>query len=186
MIDVTQLRKTATFQDSDGSIWKVMDYSHHKPGRGNATIRLTVRNMRTGTIREMTYNSGERVQDIEVEKREVQYLYDDGEFLIFMDTESFEQPQLRREVFGDDVHFLKPDMMITLNNFDGEIIDYILPTFVELKVEQAETGFAGDTANNPVKKVIMETGLEVQVPLYINQGELLRIRTEDGTYVTRV
>lgn len=185
MIDVNQLRKGTTFLD-DGQIWKVTNYSHHKPGRGNATIRLTVRNMRSGVTREMTYNSGERVQDIRVEARTVEYLYDDGEFLTFMDLETFEQPQLRREVFGDDVGFLKENMQFTLLSYEGEIIDYQLPTTGDYKVVEAEPGYAGDTANNPSKKVTVETGLKVQVPIFVNVDDTIRVKTEDGSYVTRV
>jgi elongation factor P len=185
MIDVNQLRKGTTFLE-DGNIWKVLNYHHHKPGRGNATIRLTVRNMRSGATREMTYNSGERVQDITVEARPVEYLYDDGELLTFMDLETFEQPQLRREVFGDDVLFLKENMQITLMSFEGEIIDYELPTTGDYKVVEAEPGYAGDTANNPSKRVTIETGLKVQVPMFVNAGDTIRVKTEDGSYVTRV
>lgn len=185
MIDVNQLRKGATFTEG-GDIYKVLNYSHHKPGRGNATIRLTVRNMRTGTTRDMTYNSGERVQDIKVEPREVQYLYDDGEFLTFMDTETYEQPQLRRDVFGDDILYLKEGLTVTLNTYENEIIDYVLPNTVDMVVAEAEPGYAGDTANNPMKKVTTETGLEVSVPLFVSAGDVIRIKTEDGSYVTRV
>jgi elongation factor P len=185
MIDVNQLRKGTTFLE-DGQIWKVTNYSHHKPGRGNATIRLTVRNMRSGVTREMTYNSGERIQEIRVEARPVEYLYADGEFLTFMDLETYEQPQLRREVFGEDVYFLKENMQITLLSYDGEIIDYQLPTTGDYKVVEAEPGYAGDTANNPSKKVDIETGLKVQVPIFVNVGDTIRVKTEDGTYVTRV
>lgn len=185
MIDVNQLRKGTTFTEDD-QIWKVVSYTHHKPGRGNATIRLTVRNMRTGSTREMTYNSGVRVQDIAVEDRDVQYLYSDGEFLTFMDTGTFEQPQVRRDVFGDDVHFLTESLVIQLSTYNGEIIDYKLPANVDQTVVEAEPGVAGDTANSPTKKVTTETGLEVSVPLFISEGETIRVKTDDGSYVTRV
>jgi elongation factor P len=184
MIDVNQLRKGTTFSD-DGQIYKVLSYWHNKPGRGSATIRVSVRDMRSGAIKEMTFNSGIRVQDIEVEKQNVQFLYDDGEFLTFMNTETYEQPQLKRELFGDDVYFLKENGVITLNTFEDEIIDYELPINIDLRVIESEMGFAGDTANNPVKKVTVETGLEVSVPLFINAGDLIRVKTEDNSYVTR-
>lgn len=185
MIDVNQLRKGTTFLE-EGQIWKVLDYLHNKPGRGNATIRVTVRNMRTGTIREFTYNSGERVENIEVENRDVQYLYSDDEFLTFMDMETFEQPQIRREVFGDDLLYLKENMQLQLDMYAGEVIGYELPTTVEQLVVEAEPAFAGDTANNPTKKVVTETGLQVTVPLFVSAGDTIRIKTEDGSYVTRV
>lgn len=185
MIEVTQLRARSTYTE-DGELYKVLSYSHNKPGRGSATIRLSVRNLRTGTIRDVTFTSGDRVQDVEVDKLEVEYLYDDGEHLHFMDTRTYEQPQLKREVFGDDVLYLTEGLRITLNSFDGEVIDYILPNNVDQKVVEADPGFAGDTANNPMKRIKTETGLEVAVPLFISQGETIRIKTEDGTYQTRV
>ena len=185
MIDVNQLRKGATYLD-DGQIWKVLDYTHNKPGRGNATIRVTVRNMRSGATREMTYNSGERVEDIEIDNRDVQYLYGDNEFLTFMDLESFEQPQIRREVFGGDLLYLQENMQLRLATYDGEIIGYELPTTVDQRVVEAEPSFAGDTANNPTKKVVTETGLQVTVPLFVSVDDVIRVKTADGSYVTRL
>ncbi len=185
MIDVNQLRKGTTFLE-EGQIWKVLDYLHNKPGRGNATIRVTVRNMRTGATREFTYNSGERVEDIEIENHDVQYLYSDNEFLTFMDLETFEQPQIRREVFGDDLLYLQENMQLQLDMYDGEVIGYELPTTVEQRVVEAEPSFAGDTANNPTKKVITESGLQVTVPLFVSENDVIRIKTADGSYVTRV
>ncbi|NDJ62195.1 MAG: elongation factor P [Chloroflexi bacterium] len=185
MIDVNQLRKGTTFLE-DGQIWKVNSYSHHKPGRGAATIRVHVRNMRTGATREMTFTSGGRVQNIQVENRQVQYLYADDEFLTFMDMETYEQPQMRRDVFGDDMLFLKENTELILSTYESEIIDYELPTSVEMQVTEAEPGYAGDTANNPTKKVTVETGLEVTVPIFVNVGDVIRIKTEDASYMTRV
>ena len=185
MIDVNQLRKGTTFLE-EGQIWKVLDYLHNKPGRGNATIRVTVRNMRTGSTREFTYNSGERVENIEIEDHDVQYLYGDNEFLTFMDLETFEQPQIRREVFGGDLLYLKENMQLQLDMYDGEVIGYQLPTTVDQLVVEAEPSFAGDTANNPTKKVVTDSGLQVTVPLFVATGDTIRIKTEDGSYVTRV
>lgn len=185
MIDVNQLRKGTTFTE-DGEIFKVMNYQHIKPGRGNATIRVQVRNMRTGATVEKTYNSGTRVEDIRVESREVEFLYDDGEFLTFMDAETYEQPQLRREVFGDDILYLKPNLKMTIASYNDEIIDYELPTTVDYRIVESEVAIAGDTANSPTKKVTTETGLKVKVPLFVNEGDTIRVKTEDGSYVTRV
>lgn len=184
-IDVNQLRKGTTYTE-DGEIYKVVNYSHIKPGRGNATIRVLVRNMRTGAQFEKTYPSGTRVQDIRVEAREMEYLFDDGEFLTFMDTETFEQPQIRRDVFGDDVLYLRPNLKIKLMSYEGEIIDYELPTTIDFEVVDSEVAVAGDTANNPTKRVTVDTGLEVRVPLFVNVGDIIRVKTEDGSYVTRV
>lgn len=185
MIDVNQLRKGTTFTRDD-EIYKVLNYTHNKPGRGAATIRVTVRNMRSGATTEMTFTSGQRVQDIRVENSEVEYLYDDGEFLTFMDLTTYEQPQMRRDVFGDDLQYLKPNLQLKLSSYEGEIIDYELPTTVDYKVTESEMAVAGDTANNPTKKVTVETGLEVKVPMFVNVGDTIRVKTEDASYVTRV
>ncbi len=184
-IDVNQLRKGTTFTE-DNEIFKVLSYSHSKPGRGSATIRVLVRNMRTGAQFEKTYNSGNRVEDIRVEAVNVEYLYDDGEFLTFMDTETYEQPQMNRSIFGDDVMYFKPNMMVKLLKYGDEIIDYELPITIDFEVTDSEMAIAGDTANNPTKRVTVESGLEVKVPMFINVGDTIRVKSEDGSYVTRV
>jgi elongation factor P len=126
------------------------------------------------------------VSDIRLDNNEVEYLYDDGEFLTFMDTETYEQPQMRRDVFGDDVYYLKESMRLNLSSYEGEIIDYELPSTVEQLITDSEMAVAGDTANNPTKRVTTETGLEVRVPMFVNVGDTIRIKTEDGSYLTRV
>ena len=184
-IDVNQLRKGTTFTE-DGDIFKVVSYSHNKSGRGGATIRVLVRNMRSGSQFEKTYNSGTRVDDIRVEAVQVEYLYDDGEFLTFMDTETYEQPQMNRSVFGEDVQYLKSNLQIKLLKYGEEIIDYELPITVDYEVTDSEMAVAGDTANNPTKRVTVETGLDVKVPMFVNVGDTIRVKTEDSSYVTRV
>lgn len=185
MIDVNQLRKGTTFTE-DGDLFKVVDYTHNKTGRGSATIRVQVRNLRTGSNFEKTYTSGNRVQDVRLDNVEVEYLYDDGEFLTFMNTETFDQPQMRRDVFGDDMLYLKENLRINLLQYEGEIIDYELPITVDYEVTDSEMAVAGDTANNPTKKVTTETGLAVKVPMFVNVGDTIRVKTEDSSYVTRV
>lgn len=185
MIDVNQLRKGTIYLE-DGELLKVINYSHNKTGRGGATIRVQVRNMRSGSTVEKTYPSGNRVQDIRMETQEVEYLYDDGEFITFMNTETYEQPQMRHDVFGDDAIYLKEGMQLKLSSYEGEIIDYELPTTVDYKVIEAEMAVVGDRANNPTKKVTVETGLIVTVPMFVNEGDTIRVKTEDGAYVTRV
>ncbi|MDX1992014.1 MAG: elongation factor P [bacterium] len=185
MIDVNQLRKGTNFTE-DGELFKVLNYTHNKTGRGGATIRVQVRNLRTGSTMEKTYPSGNKIQDIRLEQREVEYLYDDGEFLTFMDTENYEQPQMRRDVFDEDVHYLKENMRLSLLSYEGEIIDYELPTSADYKVTDSEMAVAGNTANNPTKKVTTETGLVVTVPMFVNVGDTIRVKLEDGTYMTRV
>jgi elongation factor P len=184
-IDVNQLRKGTTYTE-DGEIFKVVSYSHNKTGRGGATIRVLVRNMRSGSQFEKTYNSGNRVDDIRVEAVLVEYLYDDGEFLTFMDTETYEQPQMNRSVFGDDVRYLKSNLQIKLLKYGDEIIDYELPITVDYEVTDTEMAVAGDTANNPTKRVTVETGLDVKVPMFVSVGDTIRVKTEDSSYVTRV
>jgi elongation factor P len=185
MIDSNKLRKGTNFT-VDSDIYKVLDYSHNKTARGGATIRVTVRNLRTGATTEMTFNSGDKIQDIRVETVEVEYLYDDGEFLHFMNTETYEQPQLRKDVFGDDVLFLSENMTLKLSVYDDEIIDYILPSTVEHEVVESELAVAGDTATGATKKVTTSTGLQVTVPLFVNEGDTIRVNTDDGSYITRV
>jgi elongation factor P len=185
MIDVNQLRKGTTFTE-DNHLFKVINYHHHKPGRGAATIRVTVRNLRTGSTTEKTYNSGSRVQDIRMEAKEVEYLYGDSEFLTFMDTETYEQPQLNRSIFGDDMKFIKEGLSMKIVSYEGELIDYELPTTIDFLVAESEMAVAGDTANSPTKKVNTETGLVVTVPMFVKEGDTIRVRTEDGKYVTRV
>ncbi len=184
-IDVNQLRKGTTFVE-DGELYRVVNYSHNKTGRGGATIRVLVRNLRNGSQVERTYNSGRRVDDIRVEAFEVEYLFDDGEFLTFMDTQTWEQPQMSRNVFGDDLSYLKANLPVKLLKYGEEIIDYELPGTVDVEVTESEFAIAGDTANNPTKLVTVETGLDVRVPLFVNVGDTIRVKTGDGSYVTRV
>lgn len=185
MIDVNDLRKGVTFTIDD-SIYKVLEYAHNKPGRGNATIRTTLRDLRTGSTIQRTFQSGDRVQDIQVDSTIVDYLYNDGEFLHFMDITSFEQHELRADVFGADTSYLRENMQLKLSSYDGEIIDYELPTMVEHKITDAEMAVAGDTATGATKKVTTETGLKVTVPLFVNVGDTIRVDTRDGSYITRV
>jgi len=185
MIDSNQLRKGTTFTQ-DGELYRVLDYKHNKTARGGATVRVTVRNLRTGSTTQMTFNSGTSVEDIRVEGRTVQYLYEDGEFLTFMDTETYEQPQLSRAVFGEDIRFLKPNMALKLNSYNGEIIDYELPKTMDYEVTETEMAVAGDRANNPTKRITLETGLEIQAPMFVNVGDVVKVNLDDGSYITRV
>jgi len=186
MIDVNDLRARSTFTQ-DGNLYKVLEYSHNKPGRGKATIRVTVRDIRTGTMKEMTIISGDRVQDIRLETDVVEYLYEDDQFYHFMNVETYEQPVLGKDVFtGDDSLFLKQGLQLKLSSFEDEILDYELPTTVEHKIEWAENAVAGDTAGSAQKVVRTETGLQVQVPLFVSEGDTIRIDTRTTEYVTRV
>ncbi len=185
MIDVNDLRKGVTFT-FDGNIYKVLEYSHNKPGRGNATIRTKLRDLRTGSTIERTFQSGDRVQDIRVDNFGVEYLYRDDAFLYFMDTSNYEQYQLNADIFGDDALFMRENLQLTLSSYEGEIIDYTLPTTVDFEVQEAEMAVAGDTATGATKKVTTETGLKVTVPLFVSVGDTIRVDTRDGSYITRV
>jgi elongation factor P len=185
MIDVNELRKGTTFT-MDGDIYKVLEYQHHKPGRGKAIIRTKIRNLRTGAIIDKNFTSGDRVQNIRIDRVEVQYLYSDGEFYHFMNTETYEQPALPAAILGEAVDYLTENMTLTLSFYEGEPIDVILPTAVELQVTDAPLAIAGDTASGATKQVTLETGLKVTVPLFVEEGDIIRVDTRTGEYVTRV
>jgi len=185
MIDVNDLRKGVTFE-LDGILYKVLDYEHNKSGRGNASIRIKARNLRTGSIIERTFASGNRVQDVRLEYENVQYLYADDTFHYFMNTETYEQPAVRSEIIGDAVKFLKEGLEVKLTLYKDEIIDVELPTSVDVKVTQASVAVRGDTATGVTKKVIVETGAQVDVPYFVNEGDIIRVDTRTGGYITRV
>lgn len=185
MIDVNDLRKGVTF-DYDGKLYKVLDYSHNKTGRGNASIRIKARDLRSGTTLEKTFQSGDRVQDVRLDFHNVQFLYKDGDLYFFMDMETFEQPGIEKKVVGEMADFLKEGMEVKLTFYNNEAIDIELPTSVDLKVTQAEAAVRGDTATGVTKKVTVETGAEVQVPYFVNEGDTIRVDTRNRAYVTRV
>ena len=185
MIDVNELRKGVTFE-LDGGLYKVLDYSHNKTGRGNATIRVKARNLLTGANIERTFNSGLSVQDVSLDFHNVAYLYNDGDFYHFMDNETFEQPAIKADLLGDDAYYLKEGMEVKLTFYRGEPLDVEIPSSVDLKVVEAETAIRGDTATGVTKKVKTETGLEVNCPQFVKVGDTIRVNTETGEYVTRV
>ncbi len=184
MIDVNDLRKGITFE-IDNDLYKVLEYHFNKPGRGNATIRIKARNMRTGSIIERTFSSGERVQDVRLEYRNVQFLYSDGNLLHFMDMETYEQPAIQKEILGDSVGFLKEGVEVKLTIYQDKPLDAELPTTVDLKVIHAEAAVKGDTATGVSKKITLETGYQLNVPMFIEEGEIIRVDTRTGEYVTR-
>jgi len=185
VIDVNELRSGVTFE-LDGNLYKVVEYSHHKPGRGKATIRTKIRNMRTGAMIDKNFISGDRVQDVRLDYRTVQYLYREGDLFYFMDTETFEQPALDGRILGDAVSYLKENLEAKLTMYDTEPIDIELPTTVDLEVVEAEFAVKGDTATGANKSVTVETGAKVTVPLFVEVGNVIRVDTRTGTYVTRV
>lgn len=185
MIDVNDLRKGVIFE-LDGNLYRVLEYSFNKPGRGNATIRIKARDLRRGNTLEKTFTSGERIQDIRLDFHNVQFLYSDGELFHFMDLETFEQPAISSSIIGDYAGYLKPEMEVKLTFNDNEAIDIELPTTVDLKVTYAEHAVKGDTATGVTKKVTTETGCEVAVPYFVQTGDTIRVDTRTGEYVTRV
>jgi len=185
MIDVNELRKGVTFE-LDGSLYKVVDYSHNKTGRGNANIRIKARNLQTGANIERTFNSGLSVQDVRLDFHNVSYLYTDGEFYHFMDNETFEQPAIKAETLGETALYLKEGMEVKLTFYKDAPLDIEFPSSVDLLVTEAEAAIRGDTATGVTKKVKTETGLEVNCPQFVKVGDVIRVNTETGEYVTRV
>jgi len=184
MIDVNDLRKGVTFT-LDNQLFKVLEYSHNKPGRGNATIRTKLYNLKTGAIIERTFQSGDRVQDIRLDHHQVQYLYKDSDLYYFMDNETYEQTPLTAQALGETVNYLKENLAVKLTFYDGQPLDVELPTAVELKVVESEPGVRGDTATGATKLATTETGLKVQVPLFVNVGDTIKVDTRTGAYLTR-
>ncbi len=184
MIDVNDLRKGVIFE-LDGNLMRVLEYSHHKPGRGNAVIRIKARNMRTGSTIEKTFSSGDRVQDIRLDHSMVSYLYNDDDFFHFMDLETFEQIPVPKDLVGDYAGFLKENMEVKLTFYQDQPMDIELPLTVDLKVVYAEAAVRGDTATGVTKKVKTETGAEVSVPMFVTEGDVIRVDTRTGAYITR-
>jgi len=184
VISVNDLRKGLTIQ-VDGEIYSVVDFLHVKPGKGAAFVRTTLRNVRTGQTIERTFRAGERVDRAHIETREMQYLYNTGDEYTFMDTETYEQVTLTKDQLGDAHYYLKENMNILIQFFEGQAIGVELPTAVELQVVHTEPGFKGDTATGATKPATLETGLVVQVPLFVNVGDMVKIDTRTGEYLSR-
>lgn len=185
MIGVQDMRKGTTYIE-DNELWRVLEYQHIKTGRGGATIRVKVRNVRAGSTVEKTYPSGGRVQDVRLEHEEVQYLFHEGDLYTFMNTETFEQPVISGKLLGDGAAYLTDGLMVQLESYEGEPISIELPTTVELEVVKTDPGYAGDTATNATKPAKVHTGLTVQVPLFVNEGDTIRVDTRTGAYLTRL
>lgn len=185
MIDANELRKGTTFL-LDGELFEVLEYQHYKPGRGNAIIRTKIRNMRSGSIIPKNFLNNHQFEDAPVERLTAQYLYSDGEYFHFMESESYEQHRVHRDRIAERAGFLKDGMEIALTIIGSEILGIDLPGTVELAVVEAEMAVIGDTATGATKTVVCETGLRVQVPLFVNVGDAIRVDTAEGKYQTRV
>lgn len=184
MISVTDLRN-GTKVELDGALWECLDYQHQKIGRGGAKVVAKFRNLDTGSIVERTFNSGEKLQDIFIDYRTMQYLYGDGETYTFMDTETYEQPTLSRSQLGDGVRYLKENLEVTVDYYQGRPLKVTLPNVVELKIIETDPGMKGDTVSGGSKTAKLESGASVQVPLFIDEGELIRVDTRSGEYLGR-
>ena len=170
----------------DGQLMKVLDWTHIKMARGSAQVRMKLQNVRRGDIVERTFQAGTRWLRARVDQRKVQYLYTDGDAYHFMDNETYDQFTVREAMLGDDARYLKDNTEVFVSMYDGEVLGVDLPVTVDLTVTQTDPGFAGDTATGAKKAATLETGLVVQVPLFVNAGDTLRIDTRNGEYVTRV
>lgn len=184
MISVNDFRTGLTIE-VDGGIWRVIDFQHVKPGKGAAFVRSKLRNLRTGAIQEKTFRAGEKVAKAQIDNRKMQYLYANGNQHVFMDTETYEQIELSEAQIEYEIKFLKENMEVHIIMFQGETLGVELPNTVELEVVETEPGIKGDTASGGSKPAKLETGLVVQVPFFVNEGDRLIINTSDGSYVSR-
>lgn len=186
MIGVQDLRKGTTFLDEDGNLLVVLDFAHNKQGRGNATINLKTRNLRTGANTQISYQSGKRVNDVSLETKTVQYSWKDGDNLVFVDQETYDQQVISDEVLGDHAQWLKEGTMVELLMYGDEALDVKMPTTVDLVIKETAPSFKGNTASGGGKPATLETGAVVQVPFFVNVGDTVRVNTESGEYLTRV
>jgi elongation factor P len=170
----------------DGQLWTVIEFLHVKPGKGSAFVRTRLKNVKSGATVERTFRAGEKLERATVDNRDMQMLYNDADGYHFMDTETYENVTLQREIIGDPADFLKDGMRIAVQFHDSAAIGADLPAHVELRVEETDPGFKGDTATGTTKPAKLETGATVNVPLFVNPGDVIRIDTRDRRYIGRV
>ncbi|MDD2413872.1 MAG: elongation factor P [Eubacteriaceae bacterium] len=185
MISAGEFKKGITFE-MDGSVFQVVDFQHVKPGKGAAFVRTKIRNVLTGAVVERTFSPTEKFPKAQIDTKEMQYLYADGDLYYFMDLESYEQIPLEKSKVEDALQFLKENDNATIRFFKGEAFEVNAPNFVELKVTKTEPGFKGDTATGANKPAIVETGATITVPLFVDQGDTIRVDTRTGEYMERV
>jgi elongation factor P len=184
MIDATEARKGVTIE-LDGRLYTIIEYQHIKIGRGSAQVRLKLKDIRADHTIERTFQSAERFKQVEVEERAAQYLYHDGDFYYFMDQATFEQIPISDEQLGYALHYLKEGVVVQISRYEGEAIGIALPITLELKIAETGPAFKGDTASGGTKPATLETGIIVQVPVFLKTGEVIRVDTRKGTYVER-
>jgi len=185
MISTGELKKGITIE-MDGVIYTIIDWQHIKVGRGSAQVRLKLRDIRGGHTIERTFQAGEKFPRARLDRHAVQFLYSEGDLYYFMDSESFEQTMLSRDQLGDAIHYLKEGMSLDILTYKDEPISVELPNSVELEVVETGPGFKGDTATAGNKPARLETGITVQVPLFVNNGDIVRVDTRTGGYLERV
>ena len=179
------LRNGTTFE-LDNQVFRVVEFQHVKPGKGAAFVRTKIKNVITGAVIERTFNPSEKLQGAEIEKKEMQYLYEDGGLYYFMDNETYEQIPLNKEQLGDSLKYIKENMTVKILSFKGKVFAVEPPMFVELEVTYTEPGFSGNTTTTSGKPAKLENGLEISVPLFIEIGDIIRIDTRTGEYMERV
>ena len=184
MISAGEFRNGVTFE-MDGQVMQVVEFQHVKPGKGAAFVRTKMKNVITGAVTETSFNPTAKFENAFVEKKDMQYSYNDGDLYNFMDMETYDMVPIAAELIGDNVRFLKEEMMCKVNSYKGSIFAVELPTFIELEVTETDPGFKGDTATNVTKPATLETGAEIKVPLFINPGDKIRIDTRTGEYMER-
>ncbi|NTV89490.1 MAG: elongation factor P [Clostridiales bacterium] len=184
MITASEFRNGVTF-DLDGQIFQVVEFQHVKPGKGAAFVRTKIRNVITGATVERTFNPTDKMPKAHIERKDMQYLYNDGGLYYFMDVETFEQMPINESSIGDTLKFVKENMTCKILSHKGNVFGIEPPTFVDLEVTQTDPGFKGDTATGASKPATVETGATVKVPLFVNEGDKIRIDTRTGEYLER-
>jgi elongation factor P len=184
MVSAGDFRNGVTFE-MDGQVLQVVEFQHVKPGKGAAFVRCKLKNVINGGVVERTFNPSDKFENAYVERRDMQYLYADGDLHYFMDTETYEQIPVSKSTLGSGFQFVKENMECKVISYKGSVFNVEPPVFVELEVTETEPGVRGDTANNVTKPATLETGAEIRVPIFINAGEMIRIDTRTGEYMER-
>ena len=185
MISAGDFRNGITIE-LDNNIYQIIEFQHVKPGKGAAFVRTKLKNIKSGGVVEKTFRPTEKCPQARIDRKDMQYLYSDGELYNFMDTETFEQIALNQDEIGDAMKFVKENEMVKMCSHNGSVFAVEPPLFVELEITETEPGFKGDTAAGATKPAIVETGAQVLVPLFVNQGDKIKIDTRTGEYLSRV
>ena len=185
MVVAGDFKNGITFDMGDGTAWQVIEFQHVKPGKGAAFVRTKMKNVITGATVERTFNPTDKFENAYIERKDMQYSYNDGDLYYFMDMETFDMLPLNSDKLGDNFRFVKEEMMVKIISYKGNVFGVEPPTFVELEVTKTDPGFAGNTATNTLKPATLETGAEIKVPLFINEGDVLKIDTRTGEYLSR-